>query len=92
MADSFDLEIKSLEVKQQHNIAKLKDAFRRDLLQNNHFYVFTITVLIALSTIGVAIFSTDTEFRKYYCGITIPLITTYMGYAIGGRRGSSTTN
>ena len=89
MSDGFDLEPKSIDfAKLDADLtrAKLRDAFFRDLLHNNHFYVFVLTIIVTATAAFVSLKSTDIEFVKELWKIVIPVITAYMGYAIGDRR------
>ncbi len=90
MSNAFDLKTQLIEekkIEQQMEKHRLRDAFLRDLLQNNHFYVFLITGFVTLSAVIVSCTSKDMEFIKEFWKIVIPIITAYMGYAIGDRKG-----
>lgn len=66
---------------------KIKSEFWHNILSKhifcNHFYVFFITAVVALSGVMFSILSNSSKDINEYWKIIMPIITTYMGFAIG---------
>jgi hypothetical protein len=78
--------IESQKLDYQMERHRLRNAFLRELSRNNHFYVFVLALLFCVSAVWVATQSEDKEFIREYLKTVVPVITLYIGYAIGGDR------
>ncbi|MFQ2078971.1 hypothetical protein ACK33T_19140 [Aeromonas veronii] len=83
-AGHYEVHKKKIEI--EHENKKLNNEFWLSLVNNIfsiHFFVFIIVIFVAFS--GYNMIQKESDFSKVieFWKVIIPVITTYMGYAIG---------
>ena len=84
--DSGHYEVHKKKIEIDHENKKLSNEVLLSLVSNVfsiHFFVFLIVIIVTLS--GYSMLQNESDFSKVidFWQIIIPVITTYMGYAIG---------
>lgn len=76
-------QIEEKKLQNEHEKEVLKHDFLKHILSNSTF-VFVIVVVVTIAALIVTFTEEDTDKTIKVWGVLSPIISTYLGYAIGG--------